>query len=696
MEDTMSKKVLAILLVCALTLGIAVLTLPQKPEGEKIADDPPAIAETEQSRRQAVVDYMYRTCTVEWTPSATLNYTGCSCGHNYVYEAGVIYKGLPYTHKCGSLERMESFIGEDKVIDVSGFPEAAYNGWDYLLGNDCADAVFWAWSQVTNELKYLFTSDMLNDPAIKPVGNYTFVNTPGISNNVAKTFATLTEEQAMELYAQVKMGDCMLKPGHARLAASNAVVVRNADGAIDPDASYILIHEQGGVSREHFNTEHSTCAVNVKQTFRQLFAGSHIPVTIAAFTEGSPAVAPTISQSGVNADGLPLGILTTDARINFITVEIYDAQGNVVQSNSIYPGKGGQLVQYAINENELYLSNDPAKKLTVSAGQTYKIFVNDCNGRTEAAVEPIRDHAGHCICGGNAVGMRDHTCDANVEWKPLSQMAISDGVATPGYYYLTGDVVVSTHLISSGTYCGYKLDNEGTYVFCLNGYKMKADAAYIFTRLVAGTSHLVICDCSEGKTGIVENTATTTANGGSICYTNSSDRVLNTTIFGGTFRTKTARKQGSLFQLRSGSSFTAYGGDFQGKSLGEGGILWAGYSENTVNIYGGNFHNSEATDGGAIFSKGTTNIWGGTFTGNTAVNGGAIYQNGGYLRIDDTSITGNTATTAGGGVWFDSKNPMMRLDADNVAGNTVGGAEDNIFLNGNSSENPYAVPTATN
>lgn len=683
----MKKKILAFLLICALVLGLTCGVL-----SAIFAVKVTASSGTEQARRQRVVDYMYKMCTVEWTPSSTLVYSGCSCGHNYTYEADVIYKGLPYTHKCGSLERMQSYIGDNKVIDVSGFPAEAYNGWDYLLGNDCADAVFWAWSQVTNDLKYLFTSDMLNDPAVKPVGNYTFVNGAGVSNNIAKTAASLTETQAMELYAQVQMGDCMLKPGHARLAASNAVVVRNPNGSINAQESYILIHEQGGQSREYFNTQHSTCAVNVKQTFQELWSAQHIPVTIDAFANDGTAVAPTLSQSGVNADGLPLGILTTTARINYITVEIYDAQGNVVKSNSIYPCKGGQLVQYTIDENELYLSNDAANRLSLSEGQTYKLFVNDRNGRAEVDVQPIREHQGHCICGGDAVGMQGHmSCDTTIQWKPLSEMVVTDGVATPGYYYLTGDTVVSTHLISSGTYCGYKLNNAGTYVFCLNGYKLTADAAWIFTRTVNGTSNLVICDCSENNTGVVENTSTTSANSGAICYTGSSQKVLNTTIFGGTFKANTTRSEGGLFYLKSGSKFTAFGGDFQGKASAAGGVVCAGYSGNTVNIYGGNFHDSEAASGGAIYSKGTLNVLGGTFTGNAATNGGAIYQTGAYLTVGNASITNNTATTAGGGVWFYSNIAMMKLASAKITGNTVNGTADNLHVDGTSKVNTLEV-----
>ena len=65
-------------------------------------------------------------------------------------------------------------------------------------------------------------------------------------------------------------------------------------------------------------------------------------------------------------------------------------------------------------------------------------------------------------------------------------------------------------------------------------------------------------------------------------------------------------------------------------------------------------------------------IIGGTFSGNEAIQGGGIYANIGHTmshHFNNVTVTGNTATDTGGGIWCG-----FTLDSlfGNVTGNTIG------------------------
>ena len=104
------------------------------------------IPEAEAALRQLAVQRMYEICSVHWIPSVDMDYTERN-DHwsNQHFIAGFDYFGMPYTHRCGSLERFRSFMNEDDTL-TEGIRST---NWEASLGNDCADAVYWAWSTVS-------------------------------------------------------------------------------------------------------------------------------------------------------------------------------------------------------------------------------------------------------------------------------------------------------------------------------------------------------------------------------------------------------------------------------------------------------------------------------------------------------------------------------------------------------------------
>lgn len=105
------------------------------------------LPKAEQALRKTVVDYMYQEVTVPWTPVKKME---DDYSNHHEYYVGQWYFGLPYTHKCGSLERFQYYRNEDGTLkDV--VPEVKY---DLYIGNDCCDACYWAWAQIDGDLSY--------------------------------------------------------------------------------------------------------------------------------------------------------------------------------------------------------------------------------------------------------------------------------------------------------------------------------------------------------------------------------------------------------------------------------------------------------------------------------------------------------------------------------------------------------------
>ena len=77
-----------------------------------------------------------------------------------------------------------------------------------------------------------------------------------------------------------------------------------------------------------------------------------------------------------------------------------------------------------------------------------------------SAVTEEHPHNGsHCVCGGSAEGVHDHSC-ANIEWSAMPTDTKDFGKLADGNYYLTQDMTIT----GVTAFTGKKL------TICLNGY----------------------------------------------------------------------------------------------------------------------------------------------------------------------------------------------------------------------------------
>lgn len=377
------KKEIALLCLPALLLGLfagcgktetAVETTAETTVATQPATEPTAPAElTEeekqiilQSRRDTAEAHMRYMMSFLWQTDVSIDYSYdvSSLGiamddENQILhlEAGRVYSGMPYTHGSGGAESFLSYGEPDEngVMQMSGLTTDLLSGGGGTknynmarLSNDCADAVGWAWSRVGNSFTFTVTQNMTAERGCLPVGNYKTVD-----GNYKKTRDIVKEngEKVMfEAYACLQKADavvCYNGSGHAMMIAQ-VNVVRDGGGAIDPEQSYVLVHEQftGNAHKEVTRVDETTgltvyClgGVDRKYTFTQLFKKSYVPVTIQELIDPAPVAPAELLDSLEEHTFLNLtkGTLSCSYKICTVTITITDDNGAVVQQATCFP-----------------------------------------------------------------------------------------------------------------------------------------------------------------------------------------------------------------------------------------------------------------------------------------------------------------------------------------------------------------------
>jgi predicted outer membrane repeat protein len=132
------------------------------------------------------------------------------------------------------------------------------------------------------------------------------------------------------------------------------------------------------------------------------------------------------------------------------------------------------------------------------------------------------------------------------------------------------------------------------------------------------------------------------------------------------------------------SRFYMYGGEISNNSSADDGGGVCAWGVLSVEISGGTISGNTATkNGGGIYTNTNLKISGGTINGNTATgDGGGIWTKA-YLKIDDSTIDGNKAAKGGGVYYNDNGNSIMQIQNSKVIQNkaTDGGG---IYVNNSS------------
>ena len=324
--------------------------------------------------------------------SADTTFSSCSYygeGCNSGGENVALYCGTEENvtrEKCSARDNSRPALDpkvQDWVYDLGSF-----DGYDLYMGNDCATAIAQAYAAVSHSFTFTYANQMIPDRGYDtiPVGDYEWKLDKQYA--YSKPYVEATGEQRMyEAYAQMRKGDAVAytvaEGGHTRMCAEDPVVVRYEDGTIDPENSYVLMHQQGGVNVV-IEPYYTTWGIFTKITFSHLYhTDTALPITIAELLDGNVAEPTAALEGGADGrDGLISGTVTSNYFLDSVTLCVTDDAGSTVFDHTLFTTVGKYKDEYSTEPlRELITQYDmahfatPLQGVYFEAGKTYHATV---------------------------------------------------------------------------------------------------------------------------------------------------------------------------------------------------------------------------------------------------------------------------------------------------------------------------------
>ena len=370
-------------------------------------------------------------------------------------------------------------------------------------------------------------------------------------------------------------------------------------------------------------------------------------------------------------------------------------------SQKINIGSGG------LTGGEIGVTRDTPDVFTTGGGASYRQhFFSDDDAYVvvpsggELALGTVADNPHrHYVCG-DAICADSH---AEATYTPKSDFGGSLGA---GSYHLTRSVTATDDITISGA-----------VNLCLNGKTIDLDGHHF---IINSGGSLTICDCMGGGQitgGQAEQGGAVLVNGGGSLTLHSGAIAGNTASGGGDGSGGSNRAGGGAVCVNGGSS-TMTGGAIENntasvtkKNDGGGGVL---LNSGTFEMTGGSITGNDVTGhansvgGGVHINGGTFTMTNGTISDNSAINGGGVTvfkgtEGESSFALSGGSITGNTVTEIGGGIYVLPGTTFHLSGASAISGNTAGSADSNIYLSSStitlsdtlSNTTPYGVSMAS-
>lgn len=296
--------------------------------------------------------------------------------------------------------------------------------------------------------------------------------------------------------------------------------------------------------------------------------------------------------------------------------------------------------------------------------------------KTDTNPNPPASEHKHCICGANHTETGDHKSGTQNEFTAWTKTdSLPD---TAGSYYLTDNVTLTETWEPA----------EGT-VLCLNGKTIIMQNSQDTSKevdVIKITGHFTLTDC---RTNVAQGKITHDKDSSGNKYKGKGIKVL-------------------------GGTFDMFGGIISGNTtnydIGGGGVSVEGVSDTTkasiFKLYGGKISGNTAKSGGGVHVRRTVwcgpsefRMYGGSITNNNADSDAGSYGVGGGVYVSWTSkffmsggtISENTATQNGGGLYASALAKQYTTDSGgaatlNVSGNaaikdnTVDSKKNNVYL----------------
>ena len=245
--------------------------------------------------RQLCVDFFRFNKTVLWTPNKEYTYRKSSKNDKtYTMEPGQIYGGYPYAMGTGNCYRLMDYLDPQTGVLKIRLAAKCFR----LFASQCSIGAYWGWSRVINSADYCWTYDICEKNGFLSVGPYTYdksVSSITPAYNTVMICEANGKDTMFESYAQMQLADGFLQmttAGHVVMSSCDPVVVRNADGSINGEESYVTVIDQTAKWTEATNEQGDAflmeANVDAKWTFDFLWEKHYIPFTFAEFLGTHP------------------------------------------------------------------------------------------------------------------------------------------------------------------------------------------------------------------------------------------------------------------------------------------------------------------------------------------------------------------------------------------------------------------------
>ncbi|MBO5867524.1 MAG: hypothetical protein J6Q54_01290 [Oscillospiraceae bacterium] len=317
--------------------------------------------------RQLCVDFFRYGKTAQWIPNDNYDFAHSSDGSNPdTLYGGMVYGGLPYIGLASSaiyrlLDYMDPETGVVNIKDAGEYQK--------MFGNQCAQGTYVGWSRVINSANYEGTPGMTRKRNFHLVGDYTYQNIEEMekwSGNYGTDEVVRNEIEEYDLYeyyALLQHGDGIVyytTAGHVVMIATDPVVVRDAEGKINPDESFVTVLDQTPTWRDGVNefgqSYQYQANVDEKWTFKYMRQHNYLPITFAEWL-GLDPIEETEVKFHHTGDTITMEQLTsTDITCNY---HIYDAYASFCDS------RGNEVLRLVNHSN--YASNYDARFSTTQS-----------------------------------------------------------------------------------------------------------------------------------------------------------------------------------------------------------------------------------------------------------------------------------------------------------------------------------------
>lgn len=298
--------------------------------------------------RQMAVKAMRDMLSIEWCTPYFLMYnkTGAASSKTYTHAPNVTYAGLPYTNGDSAIWNwFEYYNTETGMLE---FPGDGYELND-TLGNTCTGSIMWGWATVCDSLDGNYNNfEMTKMHGCIPLGDIQYPDWVDTFEDysTALVIDENGEDVILEAYALCLPADGLSSypQDHGMMVIEPAYVVRNADGSINADESYLIIQDQrGGAGDAAYTIEvngenqYFSGRTYAKFTFQKLLDQDYIPCSTAEFLGLKPYTAREVqvtTMSGgecTSLNDLMTSTMTSNYPICIIKTILVDADGNETQ-----------------------------------------------------------------------------------------------------------------------------------------------------------------------------------------------------------------------------------------------------------------------------------------------------------------------------------------------------------------------------